>query len=1838
MYSFYYVFCLLLPGWNNRQWNWISSRLDEKLVFGMAEDFEKFFHKSIKDKPPYAFQDKQSLIQEFLAEYKKTGRGIDVSDIKPEEYGQLYEQLIEGSSSLQDLLDDKEQISGSLWTVKQESEAMKQIDQQIKQLSNGLWSLRIGTNTLYDAYLNHKQTILPKNINQAMMCVKSFIAAHRELNNPDQLYLREQMDALTKDQYDNTEQVVINAVLKKTLVEYDSLLSQAGIRDFATKEQKKADLCRALWRHDINALENYSVLDPYSPQNLQQALELIESTFQQTSNVLTQDVIHTSLKRCVVSNKDMLDEYTQTSSLSASDKKLLRTGDFQQRNKKTQQLIKQLLKRQVAEKITKVVAQKTLDATIDTFATTNGSLKQIFKHYPPHEALANHPKLALLIDEMNILREKGISLPEDKKKREQLEEKKSRLEREIYLNYITTKQPALWRALTSLQRKKRNTEALSLVDQKTIMRAMATAKVDEVIANNIALWAWIKNPTTYKQMLVDMLDPDQKILTIPTRHGSKTIKFKHKQLFGSLEKYSHLIDTLSLSGGDDLNAFNQLQMIFQIDLDDAGSDFELLRKILPQGSFRSMNIPGAPQYKKTRDSPSVHLIHEGTKVDISGHQWYLSPIAPMDSLEQREGVQRDLTGSDHINETYYYLYDHPTNLPVSGGGNRDLVYSDIDKRKPVIIKKDAQGKLTRMDVSLDNTSQTSASLDIGSIKTVPWENILNISGNGIGALMRWATMLMSDDDDVNRQMAEKSEQAMQKFEAVRTRKKTQDGKWLADKTWEELMQAKENDQYIDRHLTNLEGKKDDLSDDTPELSAEALKTLIKKNIKGSEWSLSVWDQFVFQSNDSNWLWLTSEVPAWIRATVTSSGNWSITIRFNGTAKDMAKGEENKEYTFSLSKQQKWVLSIENLFDIGSRYGIVDHTKNYDMDSQIAILTKNESLSVDDAKLWNGLHRHKGIFRKREKPEEEIQSFAADVVVWSGWLKEKSKKVLYMYKKQWTSIEVSADIPLNDGTDKTWSYKRTMPYDAFVLMVSSLKLQPLTWDQHKAIIENKKAVVPDVEARKTERVWLRFVRKGIKTLRDKGIKKYFDDYDADEQEKADDFIYMHSWIGKGLQKLPFIWSWFKDVREEYEDGYYSRKRKKIEDKKKSFVDSADFGGVINDDILPHYLWTKTDDVKTIAWLLALLEKWRYPLISTANTSDNIKTPGQRILRILWPKHAERFEWVYQDKLAETQKSGNTTNTKLQNDLMKAELQYIINALRGELWIDDPHNTDVTKSLLYSYSKQLSWALENAMIDRENGSKVDKDSFDKKKGKTFPQVMNGFFNDEIAKGKTADCINSLKAMACIMTNDDDMKKFQMCMTALMLSWLAEHELWAVNKDELAKLSRKAWFPIGNWREDSEQRLKLSTMLDYITQWSFSQNVGYMSSAFDSQSYRIWVMKDFQKEWFFAKYKTRWQWWSWLLVSDFLTLKNLNNPKNIINIANSKDSELEPAIRPKSHELQYIKELEEAITQQGKKSADDVLNKLLTKVSPLTVATSAIDFIRIKDGDYELPKSDKSTQMAQEYFKSMKSEFDKAQKNPTKHTYQYLFRRFKETMNCFNSSDERSYAYWLAYYSSPEYQWSQWKQLKDNIMDTIFLQNAKKMYKWWIPSEMEDAIISFMNLTKKFLGNGKAINPPPLDDDFFKKQWFKEDALNIYKSNATSKYGQRKKQLMLPQEFQKIKDIPANQKTSEQKAIMRKNDQNAPANHVFQSIIQPTQDSVVSTLYSYTSYGWSQGNNNLILPFNRLAIQKETINDIKDVFDGRGKNILPTNVKPIINTEWPINSDLYEDPVYEEFYNNQ
>ncbi len=135
-----------------------------------------------------------------------------------------------------------------------------------------------------------------------------------------------------------------------------------------------------------------------------------------------------------------------------------------------------------------------------------------------------------------------------------------------------------------------------------------------------------------------------------------------------------------------------------------------------------------------------------------------------------------------------------------------------------------------------------------------------------------------------------------------------------------------------------------------------------------------------------------------------------------------------------------------------------------------------------------------------------------------------------------------------------------------------------------------------------------------------------------------------------------------------------------------------------------------------------------------------------------------------------------------------------------------------------------------------------------------------------------------------------------------------------------------------------------------------------------------------------------------------------------------------------------------------------------------------------------------MAQEYLTNMKKNFDAALQNPTKEVYQYLFSRFKDTCSAM-TNDFATYAHGLAYYRQLRDRSAERQTLRNNIMDTIFMQQAKQKHKGSLPSEMTDAISSFTALTKKALD----MDPPLIDDDFI-KNIFGADESMIYKDNAS------------------------------------------------------------------------------------------------------------------------------------------
>ncbi len=123
---------------------------------------------------------------------------------------------------------------------------------------------------------------------------------------------------------------------------------------------------------------------------------------------------------------------------------------------------------------------------------------------------------------------------------------------------------------------------------------------------------------------------------------------------------------------------------------------------------------------------------------------------------------------------------------------------------------------------------------------------------------------------------------------------------------------------------------------------------------------------------------------------------------------------------------------------------------------------------------------------------------------------------------------------------------------------------------------------------------------------------------------------------------------------------------------------------------------------------------------------------------------------------------------------------------------------------------------------------------------------------------------------------------------------------------------------------------------------------------------TMKDFkEKDGFFARFKSRWlssidangkTQTAGEHVSNFMCLRNLDQPKNIINVAKNPKipTETDSLLKPEPDELQMVKELEECIMQFGKKDSTEIENKHISRYAPLSIANGSASGLIELDGN--------------------------------------------------------------------------------------------------------------------------------------------------------------------------------------------------------------------------------------------------------------------------------------------------
>jgi hypothetical protein len=127
----------------------------------------------------------------------------------------------------------------------------------------------------------------------------------------------------------------------------------------------------------------------------------------------------------------------------------------------------------MADKINDIATQRTLESTMDVFAMTNGSLKQIMRHYKPTDADLTNTKLHAIdakIDALIQLADANTISEQQKTDLKALRTQREIIRRDHYVEYLISQNLDLGNAFKELKTKKFNTNELSASAQCAIMK------------------------------------------------------------------------------------------------------------------------------------------------------------------------------------------------------------------------------------------------------------------------------------------------------------------------------------------------------------------------------------------------------------------------------------------------------------------------------------------------------------------------------------------------------------------------------------------------------------------------------------------------------------------------------------------------------------------------------------------------------------------------------------------------------------------------------------------------------------------------------------------------------------------------------------------------------------------------------------------------------------------------------------------------------------------------------------------------------------------------------------------------------------------------------------------------------------------------------------------------------------------------------------------------------------------------------------------------------------------------------------------------------------------------
>ena len=596
--------------------------------------------------------------------------------------------------------------------------------------------------------------------------------------------------------------------------------------------------------------------------------------------------------------------------------------------------------------------------------------------------------------------------------------------------------------------------------------------------------------------------------------------------------------------------------------------------------------------------------------------------------------------------------------------------------------------------------------------------------------------------------------------------------------------------------------------------------------------------------------------------------WADKFTIEAVWGELPSGLVGEKYTFDKTAQQ-----LEYLLNWATVYKVRAAERNNRNSSMEVIGTSwiFEKIQIfwewkDQIRLkWDKFV--KKIVKDWKEEEVEVKYFnnisdCFDETTNKQWKKIVKYKIENVDSSKWT-VKISSNFDdYDDNWDaKKYSYENELTFEQFIILVEWKNLLWASELEQKGI-ESKYELAQDPgrNVNRWKKIKWASIWAFMKSM--KGLKEKFEGESKKRIEaqtaNIDEFLYSQRWLnlwwkGSKLAHAFWLhWLWFS-FDKLYSDFYTSREErtwKQIDFRYRSFEAEPNFSEFFYDNLLPilqkeWYKWDLDDDEKYMfaaAFLIMVKTEWPY----TREFSQDI-WKWNWVLKFLWSEHQDRFKQFYDEKKRDIEQVKNENYDpdvvlNLQEQLNKMEMEYIIWVIDGvapynKWWVND-------KEL-----KSIWWLKFKDKLKENYSWFYDKHTETKNKLNTFFAAEEQYLRT-IAAGRFEKAIPALERMCELAKSPREAFEIKWYLLWAMLMWVIKNNSSKSTMNSFYDTARSMGFPPWFRVRDMRQQQKVQVLLDWITNWQFSDKTWYKIWDFET-----WQLKD-GKYWFTFKFQWYWK----------------------------------------------------------------------------------------------------------------------------------------------------------------------------------------------------------------------------------------------------------------------------------------------------------------------------------------------------------------------------------------------